>query len=396
MRALRRTGGNLETQSPRPAGSPPRPRATLRSLPERAWISAEASWALVKASARYWMTVAPTVRRELARWRRCAEAITDPNLRELALQKLEDEHFNARAGAMLATLAPRPHRGDAVEAIVALQILFDLLDGLTEQPLLDPIGEGEQLFLPFTRAVSGGPLPPGRQDSYLDELSVAVASALQRLPAREAVLEAAGVSAGRAAQAQIRMHAAARLGIEQLRTWAITQAGGTRLLWREALAGSASSVLIVHALIAAGADERTTPARAAKIDEAYLSVCAVLTLLDGIIDRERDQRTGALGYIGLYEDREALARGLADAAREANEQTRALEQGVDHTMIFMGVVAYYASAPGAHTDFALELMSPVLRALAPSVRPAFALMRTWRLGRRIRQAASSSGLSESA
>jgi tetraprenyl-beta-curcumene synthase len=361
---------------------------------EPVWIFAEISWALLKASARYWMTVAPIVRRELARWRRSAEAIADSDLRELALQKLEDEHFNARAGAMLATLAPRAHRGDAVEAIVALQILFDLLDGLTERPLVDPIGEGQQLFLPFTRAVSGGPLPPGKQNSYLDELSAAAGGALQRLPTREAVLEVAAASASRAAYAQIRMHAAQRLGIEQLHTWATRQAAGTRLHWREALAGSASSVLAVHALIAAAADPRATPAGAAQIDEAYLSVCAVLTLLDGIVDREHDLRTGTLGYIGLYEDRDTLARSLAETARVASEQTRVLEQGADHTMIFTGVLAYYASAPGARTDFAREIVSSVLRALAPSVGPALALMQAWRLGRRIRQATSSIGPSE--
>ena len=363
-------------------------------LPGRAWISAETFWALVKASVRYWMTVAPIVRRELAHWHLRAEAITDADLRELALRKLEDEHFNARAGAMLATLAPRSHRGDAVEAIVALQILFDLLDGLTEQPLDDPLGEGEQLFSAFTRAVSGGPLPRVAGDSYLDELSAAGADAVQRLPARDAILGVAAAGASRAAQAQIRMHAAPLLGIEQLRTWAVAQAAGTRLHWRETLAGSASSVLALHALIAAAAEARTTPSRATQIDDAYLSVCAVLTLLDGIVDRERDQRTGALGYIGLYEDRERLARALAETAREASEQTRTLKQGNDHTMIFMGVVAYYASAPGARSDFARELLPPVLRALAPSVGPVLALMRAWRLVRGIRQAAGSSGASE--
>jgi tetraprenyl-beta-curcumene synthase len=360
----------------------------------RVWTASETSWTLVKASVRYWMTVAPIVRGELARWRRRAEAITDPKLRELALQKLEDEHFNARAGAMLATLAPRSQRGDAVEAIVALQILFDLLDGLTEQPLVDPIGEGEQLFLAFTHAVSGRSLSPGTQDDYLDELSAAGARAVQRLPAYAAILEVAAASASRAAQAQIRMHAAPRLGIEQLRVWAAAQTAGTRLRWREKLVGSASSVLAIHALIVAAAEARTTPARAAQIDEAYLSVCAVLTLLDGIVDRERDQGSGALGYIGLYEDREALARALAETARDAGEQTRALEQGAEHTMIFMGVVAFYASAPGARSDFALDLVPPLLQALAPSVSPALALMRTWRLGRRIRQTAISSGSSE--
>jgi tetraprenyl-beta-curcumene synthase len=363
-------------------------------IQDRARRSTEISWALVKASTRYWTTVAPRVRRELTHWRRRAAEIADPGLRRLALQKIEDEHFNAQAGAMLATLAPRSQRGDAVEAIVALQLLFDLLDGLTEQPLLDPMGEGEELFLAFTRAVSKETLPSSPRDSYLDELSAAATGAIQRLPARDAVLDVAGAAASRAAEAQIRMHAASRLGTEQLRIWAEGQAAGTRLRWRETLAGSASSVLAVHALIAAGADPRSTPAQASQIDAAYLSVCAVLTLLDGVVDRERDRRTDALGYIGLYEDREVLARALADTARAASEQTRALGHGIDHTMIFTGVVAYYASAPGARTRWARELVTPLLRTLAPTTGPALALMRAWRLAKRARAAGSSSDSSE--
>ena len=42
---------------------------------------------------------------------------------------------------MLATFAPRAARAQVVEAIVASQLLFDLLDGLTERPSADPMGE---------------------------------------------------------------------------------------------------------------------------------------------------------------------------------------------------------------------------------------------------------------
>ena len=86
------------------------------------------------------------MRRELRRWEQRALAIEDPALRALALEKLRGEGFHAEAAAMLATLAPRCHRQDVVEAIVALELLFDYLDGLTERPSGDPLGEGERLF----------------------------------------------------------------------------------------------------------------------------------------------------------------------------------------------------------------------------------------------------------
>ncbi|MGO9760717.1 MAG: DUF2600 family protein [Solirubrobacteraceae bacterium] len=345
--------------------------------------------ALAVANIRYWSTVAPVVHGELEHWRRRAEAIVDPDLRELALAKLAGERFNAEAGAMLATLAPRAQRRDAVQAIVALQVLFDLLDGLTERPLEDPLADGGRLFAAFTDALSQAApryAPEnGDQDDYLRELSQAARSALARLPAREEVLDVALQSAERAAQAQIRMHAAPRLGGGQLREWAQAQARGTGLRWRELLAGAASSVLAVHALIVAAADARTTPAQAVRIADAYLSVCVLLTLLDSLVDQARDERAGEAGYISLYEDRELLAQSLAETAQRAVGRARELPNGASHVLMLVGVVAYYTSAPEARGELARPLVRRVHRSLAPLMGPPLVFMRAWRLARRLRR-----------
>lgn len=351
-------------------------------------LVARAALALVVANVRYWSTVAPVVRVQLRRWRRRAGAISDPGLRTLALEKLEDERFNAEAGAMLATLAPRAHRSDAVEAIVALQVLFDLLDGLTERPLQDPLGEGERLFRTFTDALHA-PVERDRlqredHSDYLRELSAAASSALARLPGYGSVDTLAAASARRAAQAQIRMHASPLLGIGQLQQWAQAQALGTGLQWRELAAGAASSVLVVHALIVAGADADSTSAQAMQLADAYLSVCALLTLLDSLIDQERDERAGEPGYISLYEDRKLLAQALPELARRAGAQTRELPNGAHHTAMLTGVVAYYTSAPGARSELSRPILARLHRALAPLIAPTLALMRAWRLARRLR------------
>jgi tetraprenyl-beta-curcumene synthase len=347
-------------------------------------LAARATVALVAANARYWSTVAPLVRAELKHWRSRAAVISNPAFREIALAKLEGEDFNAEAGAMLATLAPRAQRADVVRAIVALELLFDLLDGLTEQPLEDPLGDGERLFAPFTDALRPV-LVPG-DSGYLRELSQAASQALARLPARDAVIELAVAAAARAAQAQIRMHAAPRLGTGQLRQWAQAeaQAAGVDLNWRELIAGAASSVLVVHALIAAAADPGTTPGQAARIAEAYLSVCVVLTLLDSVVDEDEDERTGRPGYVSFYEDRELLALRLADTARRAAGQARELPRGAHHVAILLGVVAYYASSPGARGAHAKPIFASLHRSLAPAIDPPLALMRAWRFAKRLR------------
>src|SRR5665213_1532472 len=116
-------------------------------------LIARAALALLLANMRYWTTVAPLVRTQLARWERRAQAIGDPFLRTLAISKLEEERFNVEVAATLATLAPRAQRAGTTEAIVALQVMYDYLDLLSEQPLGDPRSDGNRLFAAFTDAL---------------------------------------------------------------------------------------------------------------------------------------------------------------------------------------------------------------------------------------------------
>jgi tetraprenyl-beta-curcumene synthase len=354
---------------------------------QRAGLVPGVTGSLLLASVRYWRSVAPVVQRELAAWRRRADAIDDPQLRELALAKLDGERFNAEAGAMLATFAPAARRAEVVRAVVALQLLFDLLDGLTERPSQDPIADGERQFGAFTDAIqsSGRTIaspPPGR-DAYLHELAAAVRGAVAPLPAWAAVAETAVANARRASQAQTHMHATALLGTDQLEQWARTQPAETGLDWRELSAGAASSVLVVHALIGAAADPATNTAQAAQIARAYLSTCVLLTLLDSLTDSEVDARAGERGYANLYDDPQQLARSLAALSGRAVSQARELPRPARHLMILTGVVAYYASAPGARGEQADRYVCELRRGLWPLISPALFLMRCWRLARRV-------------
>jgi tetraprenyl-beta-curcumene synthase len=380
----------------------------VSALGDRRFV-ARAGLALGVANLRYWSTVAPIVRRELRRWEQRALTIEDPALRALALEKLRGEGFHAEAAAMLATLAPRSHRRDVVEAIVALELLFDYLDGLTERPSGDPLGDGELLFKAFSDAVvvpgAGAgkklELPPRSDDGYLELLSRTVSCALARLPAASAISEVAQRIASRGGQAQTRMHAASRLGTAQVEAWARREAEGTGLEWRELLAGAASSVLVLHALIAAASDSRTTGAEAEEIASAYLYMCVPLTLLDGLVDHEEDTRAegdtsdagglgsagheaDGLGYIDLFPDRDELSQVLADAIRRAALRARALRNGPHHAITLVGVVAYYASAPGARGEPAAPIVARLQAQLKPLISPTLALMRGWRLAKRMR------------
>jgi len=408
-----------------------RPQATLgdrRRVPafgDRRLV-ARAGLALVLAHVRYWTSVAPVVRGELRRWEQRAGEIDDSELRALAQDKLHGEGFHAEAAAMLATLAPRAHRRDVVVAIVALELLYDYLDGLTERPSADPLARGERLFATFVDAVTVRDdgsrkffeKSDGACGDYLEELSRSVGSAIARLPAASAITEVSQRTAARSGQAQTRMHAASQLGTAQVEAWARDEADWTELGWRELLAGAASSVLAVHALIAAAADPSTTREEAEEIASAYLSTCTVLTLLDGLVDHEEDTQagddespptpgglgsasrgSGGIGYIDLYPDRDELSQVLTEATRRAALQARALTDGPHHAMMLIGVVAYYTSAPGARGELAAPIVKRLQAELQPLVSPTLALMRAWRLAKRMRagnrRAPSSRGLASS-
>jgi hypothetical protein len=356
-------------------------------------LLARAGIALLLANARYWSTVAPLVRAQLSRWERRSETISDPQLRTLAIGKLRGERFNVQSAATLATLAPRAHRAGATRAIVALHVMYDYLDMLTEQPLADPTRGGRRLFTALLDALTldeepGGDYyryyPQADDGGYLGELVQAARLELAALPAAAAVAAVAGESAGRCAEAQVLGHAATRAGTDELELWARREATDTGLGWPEYLAGAAASVLAVHALVAAAADARTTPRDAAEIDAAYLSIGA-LSMLDSLIDRDADIATGELGYARFYESPEAMATALLRVARDATRQARLLPRAAHHVMTLVGVVAYYASAPAAKSAFAQPVTARLIPELRPLITPTLALMRTWRLAKRVRR-----------
>jgi tetraprenyl-beta-curcumene synthase len=347
--------------------------------------------ALILANVRYWTSVAPLVRAQLRHWERRARTIGDPALRALALQNLREEGYTAEAAAMLATLAPRAHRRQAVEAIVALEVMYDYLDGLSERPSLDPLADGERLFGPFMDAIEPDarvayePACPQTGGGYLRELSDAVSSALSQLPASGAIAGVARASARRSAQAQIRMHAAPYLGTAQLREWAESEMPDGGLQWRELVAGAASSVICLHALIAAAANERTTPEQAFELDGVYLTISALGTLLDSLIDYEDDIRSGELAFIEQYDTYELFAHALASMARDSATQARRLPDGAHHVTMLVGVVAYFTSAAGADGELARPIADSLHSQLRPLIGPTLAMMRAWRLAKRVRR-----------
>jgi tetraprenyl-beta-curcumene synthase len=347
-------------------------------------------FAFAIAQGRYWLTVAPKVRSELRRWRQRAEAIADPTLRRYAADKLREERANTEAIATLCTLAPRRHRRTLVVAAVALQVMYDYLDAVTEQDVELPLRNSRQLFRSFAVALTPGEAsvdyyryhPQPGDDGYLDTLVEAARGALAELPALGVVLPAARQAAARFAEAQARSHAVPREGVRQLEDWAEPSAVDADLWWWEWAAGAAASILSMHALLCTAAyGDPATQARA--IDDAYLLASTLTTMLDSLVDDEQDAAGDAHRYIAYYPSPGVAGCRLADVARRSVAAARDLPLAAHHVMTVGGIAAFYLSAPKARTAAIREVTAATLDVLEPTFTPALVVIGLWRrAGRR--------------
>lgn len=339
--------------------------------------------AVARALAIYRGAVVPRVRAGLRRWEERAAAIPDPVLRGHALSALGEKSGNVEATAVFAILAPRRTRPAAVAAMTALQVAVDYLDTLGEQPAAEPLANGLALHGALVDALSPGEpvgdwygLNPQRDDGgYLLGLVDACRQAVAALPATEAVLPAARLAAQRCGEGQGHTHAAERTSgsatgesPDTLEAWALTLDAPPGYTWWELAAGASSSVA-AHALIAAGADGRTTPAGAETIDRAYFPPIGALTvLLDDLVDRDADLAAGAHNYTAYYEDGEEAAARLALLAARARAATAPLRHRDLHRAILAGVAGFYLAAPGARRNYAKPAAAALLDALGLPVR----------------------------
>jgi tetraprenyl-beta-curcumene synthase len=343
-----------------------------------------------RANARFWPTVLPRVQRGLRHWEKEAGRIPNDRLREIALAKIAEERFNTEVAATLATLAPRRHRAQAIDAIVPLQVMYDYLDGLGEEPADDPLANGQQLFSAFTVSLTpeeGEPMDyyafaADRDDGgYLTGLVTSCRQAFAGLPAAAAVAPVACEAAQRCGASQTRTHAVASLGVEQLSEWASEQAQTTGLTWWEYTAGATASVLCVHALIAAAADPLATAVQAEDLDFTYLYISTISTLLDSVIDYQSDRREGGHSFIDHYPDEAAMGMGIERVIARATSEARRMRHGAHHQMTAVGVAAYYLSAPSAAVPPGPAIRRRALEELGSPLVAALAIFRLWRLGK---------------
>jgi tetraprenyl-beta-curcumene synthase len=332
--------------------------------------------------AQYETSIVPHARAEIRRWAAVADTIPDPLLRAHATTSIAVDASNAEAVAAFAALAPRQHRRTTIELLVAYQILVDYVDALGERVCAHDLTDGLRIGKALAAAVSRSTLdaidPHGDDGGYLSSLISACRSRLWRLPAAPVVHLAADAAAHRCGQALAHSHTAGQSGeLEQLKQWTAQQPDTEGYEWWEIAAGGNSSIAIL-ALLGAAADPDTTSSDTAQIQGAYWPhLCAMSTLLDSLIDYERDAQSGDFSFVSHYPDHDAARRGLVRATERCLHATRSTRRSHIHMMIVCGVAAYYATG-SEHGSLAQRIAPHVVDALRPTITPIVAALRAQR------------------
>ena len=171
-----------------------------------------------------------------------------------------------------------------------------------------------------------------------------------------------------------------------LRRWAERQdAEGADVAWFE-LAAAGSSSLAVLALLGAAADATTCAARAEQVRLAYFPwIEALSTLLDSLVDQERDARTGEMSFVSHYASPEVAVERLREVAARAVAGARALPRGERHVVVVAGMIAMHLSESSAARPGLEPATRAVLRASDTAATSVLlAMMRLWRRARAAR------------
>ncbi|MHB8532324.1 MAG: DUF2600 family protein [Solirubrobacteraceae bacterium] len=319
--------------------------------------------AFAACSLAYWLHVFPHAHREIRRWRRRAEAVPDGRLRELALTTQRSERGNLEGAAAFAVLAPPQRRIAVARAAIAFQAAYDFVDTLAEQPCEDPEGKARRLHLVLLAALderhtpargprcedpSAGELSRsglgGADGGYLQAMTAACRASLCMLPSYPLVRAACLRATERMIGYQGLTHAGASRRVA-MRSWAqglLAPAG--ELSWWESAAGAASS-LSVFALIAASARPGLCAQEVDALEHAYFPrVGALHVLLDSLVDKAADERSGHHSLVSHYPSAGARAERLAMLARTARADLRALPGGGRHEALLAAMVCFYLSS----------------------------------------------------
>jgi tetraprenyl-beta-curcumene synthase len=337
------------------------------------------------AATRYWTGVFPVARSTQRRLLVRAEAIPDPRLRADALAAHHDKGSNSEGLAALAVLAPPERRTQVVRSLVSYQLMLDYLDGVSERPNDDPLGNGLALHRAFDVALD--PDAPHEDyyahtstiddGGYLRELIEICRAPLRDLPSYAVTREALLRQARLCRESQALNHALRYASVQkELGDWAERTAAEAGLdpgfEWWELIAAAAASSLCVGALLALAATPGVDEAEVRQVESAYFPWASGLNaLLDSLVDFDEDPVEAS--HLRRYESHDHAAERLRAIAAGARSRVAELPDGRLHEAILAAMGALYLIDAEAWQPGREPISLAVYGALGPLARPPLAV-----------------------
>lgn len=318
---------------------------------------------------------------EIAYWRRMAHGIPDALIRQDALHALERKRTHAHGAAFFCILPRRPSP-DLVRLLVAYELIWDLLDNLSERAAAAGFIDGRPLHSAIAEALDPDtPLsdyyactPYGDDGGYLRALVRSCRSRCALLPSFGAVRELALADARRAQVLALNHHPDPLKRTAALQAWSEHHFPGSEMPWWE-LSGAASAPLSIHVLLALAAEPACCAERIESVHAAYFPwVAAATTMLDSYVDRHEDAASRAHSYVSHYPQAGCLVAELRSLLSRSVYEVSSIDQAPKHLTIVAAMAAMYLSK-GRPTPDIRQLVGAggsLTSALLP-------LLRGWRL-----------------
>jgi tetraprenyl-beta-curcumene synthase len=332
------------------------------------------------------------VSKEIDRWRRSAREIPDPEIRADALYVLEHKRTHAHGAALFWTL-PRRRNADLLRLLVAYELIWDLLDNLSESAVAHGQTDGRALHLAIAEAIDPRtPIsdyyrqhPWHNDGGYLRSLVETCQQGCRLLPSYPLVRELALEEARRAQVLALNHHPDPTHRDAELKRWAAKEYPGEQpASWWE-LSGAASAPLTIHALLALAAEPNCGKGEISRTYDAYCPwLSATTTMLDSYVDQSEDIENADHSYVAHYPNPETALHSIGDLVLRSVLEARSLRNGHKHAVIASAMIAMYLSKDTARTPRLRTGTSSFIRAGGSLTRLLLPILRTWRVAYRQR------------
>lgn len=352
---------------------------------------------------------------EVEGWRARALSIPDAPLREDALRSLADKRTHLD-GAALFWIIPQRRNRRLLALLVSYEIALELLDNANERAAQAGAANGRQLHAALSDAlILDAKIAehyrhhPWRDDGgYLRALVRSCRGSCASLPSYALVAEPAIREARRCEVLALNHDPDPRRREDALREWARRECSGgagiglgeagvglggagvglgeagmdpgrTGMSWFE-LSGAATASLTVHALLALGAEARSTrDVLEATYGVYFPGLSLATTMLDSYVDRAEDAASGGHSYIAHYGDPERAVARVGEIVSRSIHEARALHRGHRHAVLAGCMVAMYLSRDSAREACNRPASAQLAQAGGSLTRLLLPILRLWRI-----------------